>query len=186
MLRRGVAACLLGAVFLSQSVLAHSDAADFDTIEFRCYDIPKLLRKQATHQQVFLLSNLYEVDVFWTIWAANWAGDLAINLARREGSGWGTLEAYSTTSFTNTDLQLRNTSPGREEPASLCLRNNKDRGKYRGVVSIREMVRIGNQWTAYDLTLTEWYSYWAVTPAAQGNLASSSPPVPQVQRSPSP
>ena len=92
---------------------AQTSSQDFETIEFRCYDVPKLVRKQLSRYQIFHLSNLHSMDVFWYYDAANWAGAQAGNLAHEQGSGWGTLPAYSTHSFSNTELQLSNTPVGR-------------------------------------------------------------------------
>ena len=49
------------------------------------------------------------------------------------------------------------------------------------------MLWINRQWVGYELTLNEWFSYWAVTPKATTTSASMVPKVSASEmRQPSP
>ena len=146
------------------AVLAHNDAGQFRAVEWQCFGMPHVLRKNATNQQYFLFSNTGQEDVQFFIGAADYLGELAGNLVASVTSG--AIQKGKTVSITNTQLQRTNVPVADEEGAYVCFAVDGWLGlggpfKPLGAVSTRELRKVSGQWVSFDLHAVR--NTWLVT-----------------------
>ena len=152
-------------VFAGPAIAHTSPTADYQVVEWYCYAMPLVLRRQATNQQVFQFSNIGTDELEYIIFPLDFGGALSSNMVLAAKSG--TIPAGKTVSLSNTALQARNVSNSREEGAEICLTPTGPSGSgYRwrfepwGSASIREMRRVASGWVSF--TLQRRYNWWAV------------------------
>ena len=152
------------------SVFAHdSPTGEYRPVQFYCYDMPLVLRKQARNQQQFQFSNIGFYTLYYIIFPDVFGGSMDGNIDPDLKEGL--IPEGKSLVFTNTELQLRNVQRRDEEGAEVCftpVTEEEDtetveyewRFEPNGRVSVREIRRAASGWVSF--TIPKGATWWTV------------------------
>ena len=154
--------------------LAHDNPSAFEATQWRCLDIPQLVRYAAGPVQLIQIANTGATPINWWFFALDISGTQARALSHDLGVMLGRLGPYRQVSFTNQRLQ-RSTprlTARDEQPLGLCVRNAHKGGKFIGFVTVRDIRRpSGPSWIGFHLT--DWWDWWQVTKTPSATTSAS-------------
>ena len=150
--------------------VAQDDLSSYQAVEFYCYDLPLVLRKQARNQQYFHFSNIGFHDLYYIIFPDTWRehGVMQNNIVPEIKEG--IILEGKTLTLTNTAIQIRNVPIANEEGAEVCFTpvevegdGYEWEGKFSnplGRVSVREIRRAASGWVSF--TIPKGVTWWTV------------------------
>ena len=166
---------LVAGAIMRTSIAHESPTSDYRAVQFYCYDMPLVLRKQARNQQYFHFSNIGFHDLYYIIFPDVFGETLDGNIVPDIKEGL--IPEGKTIILTNTQMQLRNVGIAQEEGAEICFTPVTESGEYdwrfepNGRVSVREIRRAAAGWISF--TIPKGATWWTVRRRQSASLTSS-------------